>query len=74
MVFDREMRKLNNQMSDIQARCEHTDVLESDKQDYREYCAICRVCGLESARRIFSDPERAKEVKAIQSRPHCGGR
>lgn len=77
-VFDRENRKLDNQIADIQARCEHERVtVERAEAHYghRRFQVdyVCGVCGYRSRQPIEPDPERAKEVVKLQSRPCAGG-
>lgn len=67
-VFDREMRKLDNEMADIRARCGHTNV--EIQRDHMGGCeSECAVCHFTSRFPIVADPVRAKEVMAKQSAP-----
>lgn len=63
-VYEREVRGLNHQIADLQARCPHYDVKAMPRKDlYR-----CKICGFESVQPIKADPERAKQVQEKQSR------
>jgi len=70
IVFDREMRRLNAEIADIQARCEHTCVtFYPDAAGGSGSSHDCDICGYSSRLYVVANPKRAKEVQAKQSCP-----
>lgn len=86
-VFDREMRRMDAEIADIQARCGHTNVEQSwevEKHTFglahgmgecessqRVTVYTCAVCGYTSRFPIEADPKRAKEVQQKQACPRA---
>jgi hypothetical protein len=68
MVYEREVRRLNAQQADIQARCGHTNTT-FHRDPFGDSYYTCDVCGFRSRFEIEADPKRAKEVQVNQSRP-----
>jgi hypothetical protein len=77
-VFDRENRKLDNQVADLQSRCEHPKVKQERAEPhyshrYPHFEYVCQVCGYRSMRPLEPDHERAQEVVKLQAQPRAGG-
>ena len=66
VVYGREVRRLDAEVSLIQARCSHT--LQKERT-YPNESYTCEVCGYTSRFPIEADIDRAKEAQQTQSCP-----